>query len=269
MWRDTAYGRLLASAALRKNLVFLWHPAAGLIYHNNLATYTVTRQADNRLVRVEDDDYATRSFNAGNDYVDIASAGGMQGVDVHSWFYRARWLGNTQDGGFGASDFGIILSRQSNGLFSHFIASINNPDPASGCIRYKPDFNFGSAVVGNTPVGSTRWRNVMFSQSASVLDAYLDGKKDGTAANSASTYSNSVTPLSIGGWPGDGSGWSSADVGMVAGWNVALAAVHAEELQELISWRRRRTYFVAAGGGAFQPAWAVRNNVVLGRGAIR
>ena len=161
--------------------------------------------------------------------VEIPAGGGLNAAPRGSISLWVKWIG-TQDTGFGGAA-GAVLSRQQNGGFSDAILHLNNADPNAGTLVWQQVIAAGrTPATGSATVGADVWHHiaVVFTETNSQL--YLDGLPDGVMGNGGIMRNNTLTPLAIGAWIGDGGSYATAAIDDVATWNRVLSE---EEVQNL------------------------------------
>ncbi len=164
--------------------------------------------------------FASTSGTSGS-YVSVAGGGGLNGLGTGTISMWVRWAG-TQDAG--NSNFGHVLARQSNTVFSNNVIGINNADPASGRLTWQPYSAAAPVITGTTAAGNSTWRHVLVTFTSGSHALYLDGASQGTSATAGTMNNNPAIPLTIGAWIGDGQGYSTSSIDDVAVWDNVLAA---------------------------------------------
>ncbi|MGI8603049.1 MAG: lamin tail domain-containing protein [Verrucomicrobiales bacterium] len=167
------------------------------------------------------------AFSGLTQYVSVAGGGGLNGATAGTISLWARWNG-TQDadccGGFGA-----VLARQSNGVFSDNVLSLNTNNPATGRVMWRQAAAGLPALITGTTVVGTAWHHVAVTFSNAGTTLYIDGASQGTAVGPP-LHESAAIPLTIGGWAGDGGGFMNGNLDDVAVWDQPLTAAQVAQL---------------------------------------
>lgn len=162
-------------------------------------------------------------------FVTVPNGGNLNNVSTGTVSMWVRWSG-TQDPSFSGSNYGCVLSRQSNGIFSNDIICLSNTSPGSGVIVWLWTNNVTPVTSGTHVVGDNVWRHVVVTFSGGTHSIYMDGALEASGSAAGSTNNNSAIPLGIGSWYGDGSSSFSGDIDDVRVYNRALTAGDVAEL---------------------------------------
>jgi hypothetical protein len=167
-------------------------------------------------------------------YVSVPGGAGLPGLSQGTIAMWVNWSG-PQEAAFGGShSFGTVLGRQSNFFYSNNIVGIDDADPALGKVTWHP-FSFVPVLVGATSVGDGVWHfvAVTFDGGTGEQLLYLDGTLDGSGTAFGAMDPDVNTPLTIGAWIGDGSGYSSSTIHDVLIYNTVLSQSQIQDLQAM------------------------------------
>lgn len=148
------------------------------------------------------------------DHVTIAGGGGIDGSGLGTISAWVKWDG-LQSSACCGGNFGSVLARQNNGIFSDPIISLNGADPATAGIQYSNQAA-GPLVSSGTPVGNGNWHHVAVRWWGSGSELLVDGVSQGVSAFGGTRQSSPTTPLALGAWIGDGNGYSNSSMDDVA-----------------------------------------------------
>lgn len=153
--------------------------------------------------------------NSGS-YVSVTKGAGLAGLQQGTIALWVNWSG-MQGTGWQGTNFGSVVARQGDGVFSNNVIGISDADPNVGTLTWRPYGAGAPVAVGATPVGDNVWHfvAVTFDGTTGEHDLYLDGKLDGqdiTGTNLGPLSSNATARLTIGAWIDDGSTYANATV---------------------------------------------------------
>jgi hypothetical protein len=153
------------------------------------------------------------SGNNTGSYVSVAGGAGLPGLQQGTIALWVNWSG-MQGTGWQSINFGSVIARQSNGLYSNNVLGISNADPNLGTLTWRPYGAGGPVAVGATPVGDNVWHfvAVTFDGTTGEHNLYLDGNLDGSGFRTGTMNTDTNAPLTIGAWYGDGATYSSSTV---------------------------------------------------------
>ena len=161
-------------------------------------------------------------------YVSVPGGGGLDGASSGTISMWVKWTGVPQDADC-CGTFGAVLGRQANGLFSDNIIGLSASTVASARVVWRQSGGPAPILItGTSPVG-TNWHHIAVTFSATSSSLYVDGVLQGTGAGAA-LHANASTPLTIGAWASDGSGFSTAAIDDVAIWDQPLGAAQIAQL---------------------------------------
>ncbi|MBL7812770.1 MAG: choice-of-anchor D domain-containing protein [Bacteroidetes bacterium] len=160
-------------------------------------------------------------FVGGNDYVNVASGGGLNNLQEGTIEMWVKWSG-TQDVGYSSSAWGAVLGRQSNGVFSNQVIGLNGSNPATAKIVWKPYAFTTNAIVSTATPGNNVWNHIAITYKSGEHKMYINGVLDNTGTTTGTINNNSSIPLTIGAWIGDGDCFSTSRMDEVRIWNRIL-----------------------------------------------
>lgn len=161
------------------------------------------------------------SFGGKDDYISVAYGGSLNGVNQGTMTMWVKWNG-IQDTDV-CGQYGDILGRQANGLFSNNVISLSTNDPSTARIVWNPYSACSSAIKGTTVAGDGVWHHIAVTFSSGDHKLYVDGNLDGSSTTTGVMNNNSAyTPLTFGAWIGDGGGYSTSTIDEVKIYNYIL-----------------------------------------------
>lgn len=146
-------------------------------------------------------------------YVEVPGGGGLNNLPVGTIAMFVRWNG-FQPQGLNGTTFGTVTARQSNGLFSDQIITLNGPDPASAKIEFRLAAAFSTSLQSSISPGDGIWHHlaVTYDTNLDTVSMYVDGVLSASGVDTRNIHNNPAVPLSIGAWIGDGNTWSGTNV---------------------------------------------------------
>ena len=160
---------------------------------------------------------AALSFDGVDDYVAVPNGGGLNNLQSGTIEMWVKWNGTNQDPT--GNIYGPVTGRQSNFQFSNQVIALNDPNPNTAKIVWKPYGFASTAITSNTSPGNG-WNHIAIVYSSGNHKLYLNGVLDGSGSE-AGTMANSITtPFTLGAWIDDGNGYSNTDIDEVRIWNV-------------------------------------------------
>ncbi|MDD5055377.1 MAG: ice-binding family protein [Candidatus Peribacteraceae bacterium] len=159
------------------------------------------------------------SFNGVSDAVEVAGGGNLNNLQTGSISLWVRWNG-VQDGGY--SNYGHVIARQRDGIFSNDLIALNGADPATAKIVWLPYDHSSVAATSTISPGNGAWRHVTVTFRNGDHRIYVDGVLEGTGNNTGTVTDDASVPLSIGAWLGDGAEFSGTTIDDVRVYNRVL-----------------------------------------------
>ena len=155
-------------------------------------------------------------------YVSVAGGAGLAGLQEFSIAMWVNWSGMQGTGwtGGGVTNYGAVISRQSNGQYSDDVLGISDPDPNVGVLIFHYNDANAPIATGITPVGDNVWHFVAVAVDGSTgeIDVYLDGNLEvtntyATAAGPPYTlHPDTTATFNIVHWIGDGATYSNSTI---------------------------------------------------------
>jgi hypothetical protein len=159
-------------------------------------------------------------MNTGS-YVSVPNGAGLAGLEEVTIAMWVSWNGMQGTGwtGGGQTNYGSVIARQGNGVYSNNVLGISDADPNVGVLTWHA-YDAGAPIaVGMTPVGDNVWHFVAVAVDGSTgeQDVYLDGNLEVTSypASGAAPFNlnaDTTAPLTIGAWTGDGATYSNSTI---------------------------------------------------------
>ncbi|MBN2022336.1 MAG: discoidin domain-containing protein [Pirellulales bacterium] len=141
-------------------------------------------------------------------YVSVAGGGGLDGQYVGTISMWVKWSG-PQTGVFGDyGQYGTILARQEDDVFSNNLLSLGGADPAAAGVNWSSSGVIPS-LFGATPVGNDTWHHVAITfqpHFTGVNELFLDGVSQGAAPGECLSLFP-TTALTLGAWVSNGGGF--------------------------------------------------------------
>ena len=126
-------------------------------------------------------------------YVSVPNGGGLAGLQEFTIAMWVNWSGMQGTGwtAGGDTNYGSVIARQDNGVYSNNVLGISDPDPNVGVLTWHAYGAGAFDAVGVTPVGDNVWHFVAVAVDGSTgeHDVYLDGNLEVT-----STYTTATGP---------------------------------------------------------------------------
>jgi hypothetical protein len=146
-------------------------------------------------------------------YVEVPGGGGLNNLAAGTIAMFVRWNG-FQPQGLNGTTFGTVTARQSNGLFSDQVITLNGPDPATAKIEFRMAAAFSTSLASSISPGDGIWHHlaVTYDTNVDTVSMYVDGVLSASGVGTRSIHNNPAVPLSIGAWIGDGNTWSGSNV---------------------------------------------------------
>lgn len=164
---------------------------------------------------------AALNFVGGNDYVSIASGGGLNNLQSGTIEMWVKWSG-TQDAGYSSSSYGAVMARQSNSVFTNQLIALNGSNPATARIIWNPYSYNGTAITSTAAPGDGVWNHIAITYSSGDHKMYINGVLVGSSTATGTIANNSAKALTLGGWIDDGQGFSTSTMDEVRIWNRVL-----------------------------------------------
>ncbi len=171
-------------------------------------------------------------FDGLNDFVSIPGGGGLDNLQTGTIAMWVRWDGASQDQGNAtySQNFGAILARQKNGLWSNDLIFLDGSDPATAKIEFRPYLLSGSAVISATAPGNGAWRYLAITITNGSQKLYIDGVLSATGSATGTISSDINIPLTVGAWTGDGSSYFRGAIDDLKIYNTVLSASEVASL---------------------------------------
>ncbi|MCC7299067.1 MAG: choice-of-anchor D domain-containing protein [Bacteroidia bacterium] len=157
------------------------------------------------------------NFDGTNDYVSIAGGGGLNNLQAGTIEMWVKWKG-TQDKGYG-NQWGAVLARQSNGVFTNQLIALNGSNPATAKIIWNPYLYNTTALTSTLAAGDDVWNHIAITYSSGSHKMYINGNLVASSTTTGTINNNSSKVLTIGGWIDDGQGYSNSTIDEVRIWN--------------------------------------------------
>ena len=97
-------------------------------------------------------------------------------------------------------------------------------------VTWQPHSAGHPVLTGETEVGEGQWRHIAITWEDGEHILLVDGEVDGTSDASGVMSSDLGIPLTLGAWPGDGSGYSTSLIDEV---KILDEVLNANEIREL------------------------------------
>ncbi len=174
------------------------------------------------------------NFDGVNDNVTIAGGGGLNDLESGTIEMWVKWIGNSQDVGYG-SLYGAVLGRQYNNHFNNQIIALNAQNPENAKIVWCPYVNSQRSLVSVSSPGSDTWVHIAIVYESGSHTMYVDGVQEATSSTTGDMEDNGSVPLSIGAWIDHGACFSRSEIDEVRIWNVkrSLEEINASKDVEL------------------------------------
>lgn len=166
------------------------------------------------------------SFDGVNDYISIPGGGGLNNLQSGTIAMWVRWDGAAQSPGNAtySNNYGAILARQKNGVWTNDLIFLDSPDPATARIEFRPYVLSSSAVTSATPPGDGVWRYLAITLTNGSQKLYIDGALSATGSATGIIASDLNVPLTVGAWIGDGGSYFRGAIDDLRIYNTVLSA---------------------------------------------
>ena len=193
----------------------------------------------NGALRFQADPNNTPDYNGSNtgSYVSVPGGAGLAGLEEFTIAMWVNWSGMQGTGwtGGGDTNYGSVIARQDNGVYSNNILGISDPDPSVGALTWHAYGAGAWDVLGVTPVGDNVWHFVAVVSDGTTgeQNLYLDGNLEATGFSAAPTslHPDTSTALTIGAWPGDGATYSNSTISVVYIFDTLLSPTEIQNLK--------------------------------------
>ena len=166
-------------------------------------------------------------FNGVDSYLSIKNGGGLNGATQGTIEFWVKWIGMQNPGS--PINFGQVIARQSNGVFSNNIIGLSMADPTTAKITWSAFSAYETDIVGNTIIGDNQWHHIAVSFKPGEHKLYVDGNVDGSAILAGSMNDDPSVPLTVGAWIDDGNCFSKSVIDEVRIWNTVRTQSEIQE----------------------------------------
>ncbi len=169
------------------------------------------------------------NFDGIDDYVLVPNGGALNNLQTGTIEMWVNWITTTQDRD--ANDYyanGAIVARQNNNVVSNQIIALNNGNPNSAKIIWKP-YNVSTTVLTSTssPMANT-WVHLAIVYTSGNHKMYINGNLEAESTQTG-TIANNTVPLTIGAWIDHGDSFSNSNIDDFRVWNVERTATEIAE----------------------------------------
>ena len=169
------------------------------------------------------------NFDGVDDYVSIPSGGGLNNQQAGTIEMWVRWTGLQMADGQGG--FGPVTARQSDAIFSNQVLALDNTNPATAHVTWRPYGAGGIAITSSSIIGDDVWRHVAVTYSSGSHMLYINGLLVGTSATTGTIANNAAMPLTLGAWVISGIPKAfKGEMDEVRVWNTARTATQIQNI---------------------------------------